>query len=405
MKANVKNRQIYLNQIIPHIDKHVIKVLVGLRRSGKSFMMLSLIDYIRTKNPDVNIIYINKEHYEFDYIKNYHDLQSYFEDKYISGKKNFFFIDEIQEIENFEKCIRNIYSKNLADIFISGSNSEILSGELSSMLSGRYIEIRIHPLSYPEFIEFMNLSDTTESFYIYLRQGGMPGLLNFKSENHTSATDYLKGVISTVLLKDVISRYKIRNISFLENLVKYLSKNTGSLVSAKNISDFLKSQRINISPNIVINYLSNICSAYFVNKVSRIEITGRKIFEIGEKYYFEDIGLRNALTGYNPADISKLLENVVYNHLAIAGYTIYVGKQRSKEIDFFAEKNGEIIYIQVCYLLSGQKVIEREFGNLLEIADNYKKIVLSIDETNFSNTWKGVEHKHVKDFCRDIVLV
>ena len=404
MINSTKNRPVYLNRILPHIDKHVIKVLVGLRRSGKSFMMLNLMDYIRTKNSDANIVYLNKEHYEFDSIRNYHDLQSFFDAKYRIDKKNYFFVDEIQEIEEFEKCIRNIFSKKLADIYISGSNSEILSGDLASLLSGRFIEIRIHPLSYAEFLEFMNLPDSNESFYRYLKQGGMPGHINFKDENNIPVADYLKGVISTVLLKDVVKRYNIRNVSFLEKLVNFLSKNTGSLVSAKNISDILKSQRINISPNIVLNYISNICSAYFINKVSRIEIVGRKIFEIGDKYYFEDVGLRNTLVGYNPEDISILLENVVYNHLRIAGYTVYVGKQGLKEIDFFAEKDGEVIYVQVCYLLSGEKVMEREFGNLLAIADNYKKYVVSMDETPFPNTWKGIEHKHVIDFCRDIVL-
>jgi len=366
-------------------------------------MMLNLMQHINHQNPDANIIYLNKEHYEFDTIKNYHDLQAYFDEKYIKGKSNYFFVDEIQEIEEFEKCIRNVFSKKLADIYVSGSNSEILSGDLAGLLSGRYVEIRMHPLAYSEFLEFMNTPDTKDSFYQYLQQGGMPGLVNFTHINPAPLTDYLKGVISTVLLKDVVGRYNIRNVPFLENLVNYLAKNTGSLVSAKNISDFLKSQKINISPNVVLNYLSNICSAYFVNKVSRIEINGRKIFEIGEKYYFEDIGLRNALIGYNPEDISNLLENVVYNHLIIAGYTVHVGKQGVKEIDFVAEKNGEILYVQVCYLLTGEKVMEREFGNLLGIADNYRKCVLSMDEAKFPNTLKGIEHKNIKDFCIDIV--
>ena len=397
-KENILRRKIYLDKVLPHIGQSVIKVISGHRRSGKSFFMQDLINIIHDEDLKANIIYINKEHYEFDDITDYHYLQKYFDSKYAPEANNYFFVDEIQEIESFEKCIRNIFSKKLADIFISGSNADMLSGELATVLSGRYVEVKIHPLAYSEFLEFFNQSASKESFYAYLQQGGMPGLLQISREKHPG-TDYLQGILSTVLLKDVVKRYRIRNVSFLEDLIHYLATNIGSLVSAKKISDFLKSQQVQVSTNSVLDYLSYICSSYLVAKVIRKNIIGKKIFEIGEKYYFEDIGLRNLLAGYNPADVSKLLENVVYNHLVIAGYHVNVGQKANKEIDFIAERNNEIIYVQVCYLLTDEKIVKREFGNLLEIKDNYKKYVLSMDEYRSENTYQGIEHISVPEFC------
>ncbi len=399
--SKIIERGIYLRKIQPHIDKNVIKVLVGHRRSGKSCIMLSIMAAIEKSNPEANIIYVNKEHYEFDHIRDYHDLQALFDERFIAGASNYFFVDEIQEIAQFEKCARNILSKELADIYISGSNAGILSGELATMLSGRYVEIRVHPLSYSEFLDFFQSDHSEETFSQYLRQGGMPGLINTSRENE-AVNDYLKGIISTVLLKDVVARYNIRNVYFLENLVRYLSGNTGSLVSAKNISDYLKSQRIAISPNLVLDYLGYLCNAYFTSKVLRKDVAGKKIFEVGEKYYFEDTGLRNTLVGYAPDDIAKLLENVVYNHLVIAGYKVYVGKLGIKEVDFIAERDGETIYVQVCYLLANNTVMEREFGNLMSIPDNFRKYVVSMDNYQAVNTFKGIEHRYIPDFCLEL---
>lgn len=397
-EKNIITRPAYLKKFDAHRGKHIIKVLVGLRRSGKSYLMLSLIDKIRQNQPDANIIYINKEHYEFDQIRNYHDLQSYFNAHYREGMDNYLFVDEIQEIAQFEKCIRNIYSKGLAEIFISGSNASILSGELATLLSGRFVEIRVHPLAYSEFLEFFNLSDSIASFNQYLEQGGMPGLVNMKPETGPM-TDYLKGIINTVILKDVVARYNIRNVTFLENLLRFLAANTGSLVSAKRISDYLKSQQIAVSPNMVMDYMAYHCNAYFLNKVRRKDVQGKKVFEVGEKYYFEDIGLRNVIAGYGPGDINKVLENVVYNHLIIAGYDVFAGKQGDKEVDFVAERKGETIYVQVCYMLTDENVIVREFGNLLAIPDNFRKYVVSLDEYRARNTYKGIEHRLIPEFC------
>jgi predicted AAA+ superfamily ATPase len=400
--AEIITRNLYLQKVQPHIGKPVIKVLTGHRRSGKSYLMMNIMDYIRQTDPESVIIYVSKEHYEFDHIRDYHDLQAFFDEKYQAGKNNYFFVDEIQEIDEFEKCIRNILSKQLADIFISGSNADMLSGELASMLSGRYIEIKVHPLSYHEFLGFFGFAHSADNFNRYLRQGGMPGLINIH-HGQEPVNDYLKGIFSTVLLKDVVARYNIRNVAFLESLVRFVSVNTGSLVSAKNISDYLKSQRIAVSPNLVLDYLGYLCNACLINKVLRKDIEGKKVFEVGEKYYFEDTGLRNTASGFNPADIGKVLENVVYNHLVIAGYDVFVGKQGVKEVDFVAERGGETTYIQVCYLLSDDKVIEREFGNLLSIPDNYRKLVVSMDNWQPGNTYKGIEHRYIPDFCLGLV--
>lgn len=397
----IKTRSLYMNRIKPHIGKNYIKVLTGMRRSGKSYLMLNLMEWIKASNPQANIMYINKEHYEFDSINDYYDLQAFFDEKVITDASNYFFIDEIQEITAFEKCIRNILSKSLADVYISGSNADILSGELATQLSGRYVEIRVHPLSYSEFLDFFERNPTDEAFHLYLRQGGLPGLLHVSGWNEP-INDYRRGILSTVLLKDIVARYNIRNVSFLESLVHYLADTTGSLVSAKSISDFLKSQRVAVSPNLVLDYLNHLCSAFFVNKVQRKAVAGKKIFEVGEKYYFEDIGLRNTISAYRPDDIAGILENVVYNHLLIAGYEVFVGKKDNKEVDFIAERKGETIYVQVCYLLASENVIEREFGNLLSIPDNYKKYVVSLDQHTAPNTYKGIAHKYVPDFCREL---
>ncbi len=395
------DRERYLNKVKPHIGKHLIKVFTGHRRCGKSYLMLSLINQIKTVDKKANIIFINKEYYEFDNIRDYHDLQKYFSKKYKTGVKNYLFVDEIQEIEHFEKCIRNIFSKNLADIYISGSNSDLLSSELATLLSGRYIEVHVHPLSYPEFLAFRKLKDTTENFTLYMKQGGMPGLTNMNHEDE-SVRDYLQGIVSTVLLKDVVKRFNIRNVSFLDNLVRFQAENIGKLVSAKSIAEYIKSQRINVSHNLVIDYLKFISSSYLTSKVQRKEISGKKVFEIGEKYYFEDVGIRNTLVGFSPLDVSGLLENIVFNHLCIAGYDVYIGQKGAREIDFIAEKNNEIIYVQVAWKLSSEKTTEREFGNLLGIDDNYRKIVVTLDGALAPNTFKGIEHKSVREFIAEL---
>ena len=389
-------RERYINRIKPFIDKDIIKVIVGQRRVGKSYLLFQIMDVVKKKHKLASIIYINKELNEFDKLKNYQDLLNYIKDNSKKGKKNYIFIDEIQDIDEFEKALRSLKANGKYDIYCTGSNSNLLSSELATYLSGRYIEIQVFSLSYREFLVFHKLENNQESLLKYIKYGGLPYLMHLELDD-LIVYDYLKNVYSTILYKDIVSRYKIRNPAFLENLVEYLAENTGSIVSAKKISDFLKSQKINISLNIVLDYLSFLTNAFFVFKTNRFAIQGKKIFEINNKYYFEDIGLRHSIIGYKQTDINKVLENLVFLHLRVLGYKVFVGKLGNKEIDFVCEKQGEIIYIQVAYLINEQNK-EREFGNLLEIKDNYPKFVVSMDEFISNNEYKGIKHIHIRDF-------
>jgi len=392
------NRPTYTEKVKPFIGKQIIKVLTGQRRVGKSYIMFQLMDFIKGEHPEANIIYINRELDQFSHINTSNDLNEFLMDKIIEGIANYLFIDEIQEIDSFQLTIRSLFAQNLCDIYCTGSNASVLSGELATTLSGRYVEFKIHSLSYFEFLLFHQLEKGIESLLKFLTYGGMPFLPNIGLLDDLPF-EYLKNVYSTILLKDVVSRENIRNISFLENLVFYLADNIGSLFSANNISKFLKSQRIEISPQLTMNYLRALTNAYFVHKVVRSEIGGLKIFEIGEKYYFEDLGLRNALKGFNEkVDIHKLLENAVFLHLLQCGYRVYVGKIDHKEIDFVADRNGLKVYIQVCLQLTEKSTSSREFGNLLMVRDNYPKYVITLNDIIMGNDYMGIRQMNLVDF-------
>jgi predicted AAA+ superfamily ATPase len=312
------------------------------------------------------------------------------------GERNYIFIDEIQDIQGFEKALRSLHAKGEHDLYITGSNAFLLSGELATYLSGRYIEFKIFGLTYSEFLMFRQAMDHPEIFLSYLKFGGLPYLVNLELKDDL-VYDYLRNIYAAILFKDVVARHNIRNVALLENLVRYLADNTGSLLSAKSISDFLKAQKIAVSPNIILNYLMHLEEAFFVLKVNRTELRGKKIFETGQKYYLEDLGLRHALLGYRSTDIGKILENIVYLHLRVAGYEVHIGKYQDKEIDFVCQRGNEKIYVQVTYLLADEKTIQREFGNLELIQDNYPKFVVSMDE-HTSGGRNGIEHVTVRDF-------
>ncbi len=391
-------RPAYTDRIIPFIDKPVIKVLTGQRRVGKSYIMLQLMKHIRDTVEEANIIYINMEMEDYIHIKSNIELNAYLKDKWIDGKPNYLFIDEVQEVISFERTLRSLLAKNTCDIYCTGSNANMLSGELATHLAGRYIAFHIHSLNYKEFLLFHALEHSIESLLKYIKYGGMPFLANIGLHDDIPF-EYLRNVYSTILLKDVVARENIRNVSFLENLVAYLSDNIGALFSANNISKYLKSQRVDISPQLTINYLKALTSAYFVHKVVRSEIGGLKIFEIGEKYFFEDIGLRNAIVGFKQhTDLHKLLENVVYLHLIHQGYEVYVGKSGNKEIDFMGERNGAKIYVQACLTLMGENTVAREFGNLSDIADNYPKYVVTFNDPILGDNYGGILQKNLIDF-------
>ena len=394
-------RPIYLDRIKPFIGKNLIKVLVGQRRVGKSFLLLQLMDIIRQQDPTCNIIYINKELFEHDSLRDYKDLMKNVNAQTISSKKNYLFIDEIQDIENFEKAIRSLQAKGDHDIYITGSNAFLLSGELATYLSGRYIEFKIFGLTYNEFVTFHQLPDSQETFLTYLRYGGLPYLINI-SLTDDLVYDYLRNIYAAILFKDIVARHNIRNVSLLENLVSYVADKVGNLLSAKSISDFLKSQRIKVTPNVILSYLRFLEQAFFVLKVNREELRGKKIFEIGQKYYLEDLGLRHSLLGYRTADIGKILENIVYLHLVIAGYQVRIGKFQNKEIDFICTRGDEKIYVQVAYLIADEATRKREFGNLELAYDNHPKFVVSLDE-NASGNMAGIKHVHIREFIKQLI--
>ncbi|HAG15867.1 MAG TPA: ATPase [Bacteroidales bacterium] len=389
-------REYYFERIEPYIDNQLIKILIGQRRVGKSYLILQLMDEIRQKNPLAKLIYIDKEKYEFDWLKNYHQLIEYIQQQQDKGAKTYVFIDEIQEIADFEKSLRSLQNEGCYDIYCTGSNAVLLSGEFATLLAGRTIQIRIHSLSYTEFLRFHQLTDSNESLFRYMKYGGMPYLINLKFEDSVYY-EYLRNIFDSIVLRDIMSRYKLRNLSFLKNLTRFLADNIGSIVSSNKISVYLKSQQLSIVPKTVLEYLSCMENVLFVNRVQRMDIVGKKIFEVGDKFYFEDLGIRHAIKPYDQMDINKVLENLVYHQLQVLNYTIWVGKAADKEIDFVAEKNGKRVYIQVCYLLTDEKVHEREYGNLQKINDNWQKMVVSMDELA-SGAYNGIEHWHVRQF-------
>jgi len=403
-KMKIINRPIYTDRIIPFIGKGIIKVLTGQRRVGKSCILQQLMKDIQTQSPDANIIFINLEYEEFRQIKTETDLFDYLKDKFIENKDNFLFIDEVQDIVGFEHVLRSLQSKNTCDIFVTGSNAKMLSSELSTYLAGRYIEFHIHSLSYSEFLLFHKQDDTNQSLMLYLTYGGLP-YLSMLSLTDEYVFEYLRNVYSTILLRDVVQRENIRNVDFLETLLRYVADNVGSLFSASNISKYLKSQRTEINTNQVISYLRSLSNAFIINKVGRIDINGLKKFEIGEKYFFEDLGLRNSQIGFSlQRDIHKLIENAVYLHLRGLQYDVFVGKKDNLEIDFVGIKQGKKVYIQATYLLSHENTQDREFGNLSLIQDNYPKYVVSLDEFYRESNNQGIKHLHLREFLRKTVL-
>lgn len=395
----LKKRKGYIDRIKPFMQKSVIKVLTGQRRVGKSFLLYQLIEEILAEEPDANIIYVNLEDFTFSSQQTAEDLHPYIISHSKEKVKNYIFIDEIQDIPGFEKVIRSLLLNEDNDIYITGSNAKMLSGELATYLSGRYIEFKIYSLSYSEFLEFHGLTESETSYELYSRYGGLPYLLNLPLEDET-VNEYLKSVYSTIVFRDVVSRYKLRNTLFLEKLIQFLSENIGNLFSAKNISDYLKSQHTTISVNQIQSYTEYLNNAFLIHRVERYDLIGKRVFEIGEKYYFENMGIRNIVIGYRITDKAKILENLVYNHLLYKGYDIKVGYYGDKEIDFVGEKNGEKLYIQVALKIDSDKTAEREFGNLLKIQDNYPKIVVT-EDTFSGNSYEGIRHFPIRQFLME----
>lgn len=390
------SRDTYIERMKPFMRTPIVKVMIGHRRVGKSYILFQLIELIKSEEKDANIIYINKEDIEFIDMTSYMELHDYISKRLVSNRKNYIFVDEIQEIEEFKIAIRSLALDDNNDIYITGSNSEMFSSDLANELGGRYVEFRIYSLSFLEFLSFHNLPNDDDSLEKYLHFGGLPYLIHLPLDEIV-VMEYIRSVYSTIVLRDVVERKNIRNTAFLEQLIRFLANNIGSLFSSKSISDFLKNQNVKMSPSLVSEYADSLAEAFVVHRVGRYDIVGKRFFERGEKYFFENMGIRNTIAGYKPQDKAKRLENIVCNHLLFCGYEVKVGTLSTEEIDFVCTRGGETLYVQVAIELSKPEVITREFGNLLKIKDNYPKIVVS-GERSFEDSYEGIEHIYIRDF-------
>lgn len=396
LPKDLQKRTHYLDRVAPFMGKNIIKVFTGQRRVGKSYLLFQLMALLREQDKNTVILYINKEDLDFSFIQTATDLQEYVLANKSKKGKTYVFIDEIQDILQFEAALRSLLLQEDLDLYCTGSNANLLSGDIAGHLSGRYIEIVVYSLSYNEFLNFHALTDSSSSLDKYLKYGGLPYLKHLPLDD-AIVFEYLKNIYSTIVYRDIINRYSVRNVPFLEQLVLFLAGNTGSIFSAKKISDFLKSQRVNMAPNQVQTYIQHLVNAFLVHKVSRYDLIGKRIFEIGEKYYFENLGIRNGIWGYRLEDRGKILENAVYNHLLFKGYHVKVGMIGATEIDFIAEKDGEKQYIQVALTINDPKTMEREFGNLKNISDNYPKTVITMDAFT-GNTYEGIATMDLRSF-------
>lgn len=398
---NVISRTDYAERVDHWLGKEQIIVLVGQRRVGKSFVMKDFVAR-HEEEPNANIIYIDKEKKAFDFIQNYRDLNAYIDAHFKAGTHNYILIDEIQNIEEWERSVRSFRTEDETDILITGSNSKMLSGELSTLLAGRYKEIHVQSLSYQEFLLFHNLQDSENALWQYLNYGGLPGLRNIGIENEDMIYEYLSGVFNTVMLKDVIERHTIRNIPFLNNLIAFMADTVGKLNSASSIAKYMKSQGQDVSTNIVLSYMSYFNEALLTYPVGRYDIHGKKLLESNDKCYFGDVGLRNYIIGGERThDIEKVMENVVFLHLQRFGWDVKVGQLRAGEIDFVCTKPGKRAYVQVSYMIVNDETYKREFGSLRLIPEDYPKYVISISPLISKSDDNGVTHLHLRRFLME----
>lgn len=394
-------REMYMKKIRPFMESDLVKVVTGIRRSGKS-VMLDLIkdELIGDGVSPTQIISINFEDMNYSHLQNAKALHDEIIKKAedIDGKVYLFF-DEIQEVKDWEKCINSFRVALNCDIYITGSNAKLLSGELSTYLGGRYVEFVIYPFSFGEFIELYRTVEKgatkEDCFKKYLLLGGMPYLSNIKYEDAPTKL-YLHDLFNSVQLKDIVKRNKIRDVDLLERIISYIIANVGTTFSATSLSRFLKNEHRTVAPETILNYIKYCCDAYLFYRVKREDLQGKQILSSNEKYYIADHGIRQAVFGGNMKDINLILENIVYLELLRHGYNVTVGKFGDKEIDFVCDKQGERLYIQVAYLLASEQTISREFGAFKNIKDNYPKYVLSLDEFDMSHD--GIKHYNIRDF-------
>ena len=393
------SRPNYYSKVEKLFGKGILIVLTGQRRVGKSYVMKELVQ--RKQLEDACVIYIDKEKTSFDFIQNYKDLVAYIEERKVPEKHTYILIDEVQEIEEFERGLRNYYDNPDTDIIITGSNSDTLSSDLATLLSGRYLEIFVQSLSYDEFLIFHNLEDNDDALRKYINYGGLPGLRPMGLDDPEVVRQYLQGVYNTILVKDIVRRKKVRNVPFLENLIKYVGDNIGKPLSATNIQNYMTSNKNEVSKNLILKYLKATTEAYLIHNVTRYNLHGKKLLESNDKYYFGDVGLRNyVVDGRQAYDIEKIVENLVYQHLIRLGYKVNVGQMYATEIDFVATKGDNIVYVQASYLITEESTFDREFGNLQKINDNYPKYVVSMTPFMDSSKYQGIIHIPLMEFLK-----
>jgi len=397
----VITRKYYADIVDSWIGKGNIIAIVGSRRVGKSYVVKDFIQRHKD-DKDANIIYIDKEKKVFKDIKTKDNLDNCIDERFQAGKHNYILIDEVQEIAHFEESVCNWYSEENTDVIITGSNSKMLSGELATLIAGRHVEVRIHPLTYSEFLQFHNLTDSDESLMTYLNYGGLPGLRKVGLDSEDQVWAYLSSVFNTVMLKDVIERHDIRNIPFLNNLIAFYADTTGKLTSANSIAKYMKSQQADVSSNLILLYRSFYAEAFLLDVVPRYDIHGKKIFQSNEKIYWDDLGLRNLKAeGGLDSYIEKVIENAVYKHLCFLGYDVKVGVLNVGEVDFVCTKSGSTIYVQASYIVAEEATRNREFGPLEKIRDNHPKYVISATPLLTRRDENGITHLSLRKFLRD----
>ena len=394
------NREIYMNKLLAYKNTEFIKVITGIRRCGKSSLLKLFMEKLLEDNPNTNVIYMNFESFKFDNIVNYRDMYNEISKKIRPTERNYILLDELQRIEEWEKAVNALKVDFDTDIYITGSNAYLLSSELSTYLSGRYVEIKVLPLSFKEYLEFTNKEDTKtieEKFIEYIKFGGMPGIITLKDEENLYE-NAVKGIYNTVFMKDVIERNKVVDATLLEKILKFLMSNIGILISAKKIADFLTSQGTKITHNTVLNYIQMLENAYIIYRVPRYDIKGKEVLKTLEKYYIVDTGIRNIILGFRDADFGHLIENIVYFELIRRGYEVTIGKKDMLEVDFIATNANEKKYYQVTYTMLDQNVKKREIEVLNSINDNYEKTVITMDKLYSNTSIEGIKIKYLIDF-------
>ncbi len=395
-------REAYLQRLKPFLGNRLVKVLLGQRRTGKSYLLRQLIHFLMGEKgvPGKNIFYLNKEYFGFDEVRTASDLEEVF--RYYLERMNpegrvYIFLDEIQNVQRWELFV-NSYSQHLSgryEVFVTGSNSTLLSSELATFLSGRYVEFFVYPFSFEEYCAWLGRERSQSSFLEYIRIGGLPELLTLSSEE--VRLHYLSSLRDTIILRDIVERYRIKEPVLLERLFNFLSANTGNLTSISSIIKYFKQWQKKTNYETLSAYIDYLLRSFLIHKAPRYKLRGKETLGGAAKYYLNDPAFRTYLQGYYPTDVGYHLENYVFMYLKACGYRVYVGILDGKEIDFVAEKGTDRLYIQVAYLLSDPKVIRREFGNLQAIPDNYPKWVLSMDDSTFSD-FEGIRHGRIWEF-------